>query len=336
MEKLKLGVVGATGMVGEVFLELLAKREFPVEEIRLFASEKSEGHTRLFQNKKISIKTLSENCFAGLDLVFFSSGDEVSQKWAPLAVEQGAFAVDNSAAFRMNELNPLVVPEINAHLLSHKNSPQLIANPNCSTIQMVLVLHPLHKAFQLTDLKVATYQAVSGAGKAAKEELLKQTAQILDNKPLETPENFAHSMAFNCLPHIGSFNDQGYSSEEMKMINETRKILELPELPVSAFAVRIPVLNGHSEALWVTLKKQVKKEEIIECLKNANGLKVIEHNEAADYPHVLMASGDHSVFVGRIHQDLNDPHTWLIWVVGDNILKGAALNGLQIAEHIFF
>lgn len=331
----KIGVVGATGMVGEAFLQLLSARRFPVKELRLFASDNSLGKTLFFGDRDWPVQTLEEGCFSGLDLVFFSSGDDISKTWAPKAVEQGAFAVDNSAAFRMHPEHPLVVPEVNAQQLPPRNQPSLIANPNCSTIQLVVALSPLKQKFGLKDVRVASYQAVSGAGKAGRDELMDQLQCYLTAQEIPPPATFAHPIAFNCIPHIGSFNDQGFCSEEVKIMQESRKILGLPDLKISAFTVRVPALNSHSEAVWVTLDKEASPEEFFACLEAAPGLKVIRQERPEMYPHALMASGQEPVYVGRIHRDPSDSKTWLLWVVADNLYKGAALNGLQIAERIF-
>ena len=334
---LKIGMVGATGMVGETFFSLIEDRKFQFEELRAFASENSKGKVLKINNQSITIDTLHEGCFDGLDVVFFSSGDDISLAWAPKAVASGAFAIDNSAAFRMNADYPLVVPEINHHQIPAIGNPTIIANPNCSTIQLVMALAPLKK-WTLQQMRVATYQSVSGAGKAAQEELKAQTALSPSQQP--EPKNFAHPIAFNCLPHIGSFSEDGFCSEEIKIMKETRKILELPTLKTSAFTVRVPTLNGHAEACWVTLKELVSKEEVIAALENQEGVEVIEQSTDSTYPHHLQMQkdqnpGESPVYVGRIHQDFEDPHTWILWIVADNIRKGAALNGLQIAEAIF-
>lgn len=331
---INVGVVGATGMVGEVFVELLQTRKFPVNDLKLFASEKSEGKTISFNGKAVAIETLTEGCFQGLDLVFFSSGDDISKTWAPKAVAAGAFAVDNSAAFRMSSDYPLVVPEVNADLIPPKSSPTIIANPNCSTIQLVVALEALKK-FGLKKVNVSSYQAVSGAGKAGRDELIDQLKDYLDGAETVKVEAFPHQIAFNCVPQIGSFNEEGFCSEEMKIMKETQKILRLPELPVSAFTVRIPSINSHSEAVWVTLEQDLTRSELIEAFKQKEGLVVMDEPSKCDYPTSFQASGTDPVYVGRIHQDLNDKKTWILWVVADNLRKGAALNGLQIAEKIF-
>ncbi len=324
-----IGVVGATGLVGVAFLEHLEKRKFPVKDLRLFASDKSVGQTMKFKGKDYPVTTLGPNAFENLDIVFFSSGDQISLDWAPLAKEAGAVVIDNSAAFRMNPKNSLVVPEINSHLLGDKK-PQIIANPNCSTIQLVMCLHPLHKSFGLKDVRVATYQSVSGAGRAAVSELKEETAAILTGKDFTTKE-FLHPIAFNTIPQIGSLGTDGFCSEEAKIINETKKILGLPNLLVSAFTVRTPTTSGHGEAAWVTLEKSATKEDVVSALEKMPGVKV--HRDS--YPMVRFESGNEFVHVGRIHKDASLPNTWLMWIVSDSILKGAAVNGIQIAEAIF-
>ena len=344
---MKVGVVGATGMVGEVFMDILDRRKFPVTELRPFASERSEGLKVKSCGREWPVTSLREGCFDGLDLVFFSSGDEISREWAPKAVKAGAFAIDNSAAFRMNPDYPLIVPEANGARLPSRNAPTIIANPNCSTIQLVVVLNAIKK-FGLADVRVSTYQSVSGAGKAGRNELLMQLNEELslnnvelalrghgDTKSATSPKTFPHDIAFNCIPQIGSFNEQGFCTEEIKIMNETRKILEMPNLKVSAFTVRVPTLNSHSETVWVTFNQTVSRDEMMSALEDGPGIKLVAQRQPSDYPTARMASGQDPVYVGRVHQDLNDPHTWLLWIVADNILKGAALNGLQIAERIF-
>lgn len=325
----KVGLVGATGMVGKVFVQLLAERKFPLAELRPFASDNSQGKKISLGGKDWEIQTLRPQCFDGLDLVFFSSGDDISKDWAPQAVRSGAYVIDNSAAFRMDTEVPLIVPEVNWQP-EGLGKPCIIANPNCTTIQLVVALKPLRDQFGLDSVKVSSYQAVSGAGQAGHDELLRQTAEY--QKPSHTPQTFSRQILFNCVPQIGSFNDQGYSSEEMKVIKETRKILGLADLKVSAFTVRIPALNSHSESVWVTLKKKVGFAEVVGALKKGEGLLIKENH--AEFPTSAEASGQDPVFVGRIHQDLDDPHTWLLWVVADNLKKGAALNGIQIAEKL--
>ncbi len=326
---LKLGLVGATGVVGETFINILEEYAQPIAEFRPFASENSLGLKIELAGKSWPVQILKPNCFDGLDMVFFSSGDDISKEWAPQAVKSGAFAIDNSNAFRMDDGIKLVVPEVNGNLLNSDSKPQIISNPNCSTIQLVVALKPLLDKFGITDVTVATYQAVSGAGLPGYEELLTQTKnfQQMDHEP----KAFSKQILFNCIPQIGSFSDDGFSSEETKIMNETVKILSAPELKVSAFTVRIPALNSHSEAVWVTLGQEASREEVINVLGEFEGLAVLEQ----DFPTALEVSGEEPVFIGRVHQDLHNKKRWLMWVVSDNLKKGAALNGLQISECIF-
>ncbi len=326
-----IGVVGATGMVGNAFIKVLEQRKFPVAQMKLFASAKSKGTKLQFCNESIETRVLEEGCFNGLDIVFFSSGNANSQQWAPIAVQEGAYAIDNSSAFRMDPQVSLIVPEVNGYLLKQETTPVLIANPNCSTIQMVLVLGPLQKLFGIRNIRVATYQSVSGVGRAGVDELITQTHDILNNKKT-TPDIFPHQIAFNCIPQIGDFENSGFCTEEMKMINETRKILEDTHLSISAFTVRVPVVNSHSEALWVTLNSTVEKQDILKALESASGVTLMGEGQ---YPHAVQGCNTDPVYVGRVHRELDDPNTWMFWVVSDNIRKGAALNGLQIAEKIF-
>lgn len=331
--KLKVGVVGATGMVGQTFMNILAERDFPIAELRPFASENSLGKKIELQGTAWPVQVLKEGCFDGLDLVFFSSGDDISAEWAPKAVKAGAFAVDNSAAFRMDPNTVLIVPEVNGHLINKDSKPQVIANPNCSTIQLVVALKPLLEKFGLEEVRVSTYQAVSGAGQGGHDELIEQTS---NHKNDHKPATFPHPILFNCIPQIGSFNDDGYCSEEVKIMKETRKILEQNALKVSAFTVRIPALNAHSESVWVTLKKEATREQVLGALESFDGIVVQDDPKKSVYPLAREVSGKDPVYVGRVHRDMENPKMWLMWVVSDNIRKGAALNGIQIAEKIFF
>ncbi len=326
---LKVGLVGATGVVGETFINILEEYAQPIAELRPFASQNSLGIKIELAGKEWPVQILKPGCFDGLDMVFFSSGDEISKEWAPQAVKAGAFAIDNSNAFRMEKDVLLMVPEVNGHLLNADSKPQLIANPNCSTIQLVVALKPLLDHFGIDDVTVSTYQAVSGAGLPGYEELLHQTQNFQEMD--HTPKTFPKQILFNCIPQIGGFGEDGFCSEETKIMNESVKILGAPDLKVSAFTVRIPALNSHSEAVWVTLKKEVTKQEFTNAMGSFEGLAIFTE----DYPTPLEISGEEPVFVGRIHQDLHNKKRWLMWVVSDNLKKGAALNGLQIAETIF-
>lgn len=362
-KKINIGVVGATGVVGETFLSLIDERTFPAGEIRLFASEASVGLTRKCLGQDWAVQTLTEGCFEGLDLVFFSSGEEISEVWAPKAVEAGAFAVDNSSAFRMNDKFPLVVPEVNGDLLDRLLEQRLmpngratiIANPNCSTIQLVVALNPLQKTFGLKHVRVASYQSVSGAGRNGIEELFSATREALEGNEM-TPVTFSAPIAFNCIPQIGGLSDDGFSSEETKIMNESQKILRLPNLPVSAFTVRVPTMNSHAEVAWVTLNSDtISQQQIEDALQSQDGLELgapsFEQVESPapnaisrsidsaahlkTYPLQVNVSGRDPVYVGRVHRDRAEKATWLMWIVSDNLRKGAALNGIQIAERIF-
>lgn len=330
LRPLKVGVVGATGMVGKSFMETLEQRRFPVSELRPFASEASLGKKIKLQGKEYPCQVLKPGCFEGLDLVFFSSGDEISAEWAPQAVKSGAWAVDNSNAFRMEQDILLIVPEVNGHLLKGNKKPQIIANPNCTTMQLVVALKPLQEQFGLEAVRVSSYQAVSGAGQPGHDELMEQHLNFGKSEPV--PKAFAHPIHFNCVPEIGSFKDNGFTSEEIKVMSETKKIMEQSDLKVSAFTVRVPVPNAHAETVWVTLKKDATRDQVVKALTDGEGL-VIEQ-DAKKYHTQKFVSGKDPVYVGRIHKDLADERTWMMWVVSDNIRKGAALNGIQIAEQI--
>jgi aspartate-semialdehyde dehydrogenase len=341
VKRIGIGIVGATGVVGETFMSLLEERDFPVGDLRLFASENSQGLTKRFRGREIPVQTLKAGCFDGLELVFFSSGDDISLEWAPQAVKSGAYAVDNSASFRMSSDYALVVPEVNGDLLPKKTGPQagpptIIANPNCSTIQLVVALNPLARHFGLKSVRVASYQSVSGAGRNGIEELFSSTKLALEGEDAEKSATFPAPIAFNCIPQIGRIGDDGFCTEENKIMFETAKILRLPNLPVSAFTVRVPTLNAHAEAVWATLEKpNLSKKEIEDQLRASPGIVVNDANETPAYATQKSSSGTDPVFVGRVHRDFHDPQTWMMWIVADNLRKGAALNGIQIAEHIF-
>jgi aspartate-semialdehyde dehydrogenase len=344
---IRVGVVGATGVVGETFQILLDEREFPFSELRLFASEASRGLKRKVDGREFEVATLKEGCFDGLDIVFFSSGDDISKEWAPKAVKSGAIAIDNSGAFRMDSDVILGVPECNADLfpkLSVGQRPgsaaQVIANPNCSTIQLVVALKPLADRYGLDFVRVSSYQSVSGAGKSGIEELLEQTKLAVEGESPAKGATFPKAIAFDSIPQIGSFvsdgsADDGFCSEEIKIMKETRKILRLPDIRVSAFTVRVPTLNSHAETVWVTLKKPAASLlEIEGTLAESEGVQLFSR-ASRDYPTQAFASGKDPVYVGRVHKDPNDSNTWMMWVVSDNLRKGAALNGIQIAEAIY-
>ena len=320
---MKLGIVGATGLVGQNFLKLLEKEtEFSIQELRLFSrSQKS----CLFSGREQTTENLSEDCFKGLDICFFSAGEEISRLWAPQAVQQGVIVIDNSSAFRGDPDKLLIVPEVNAGWLQYK--AQILSNPNCSTIQLVVALQALEKSFGLESVHVVSLQSISGAGKQALEELKKESRDILDGKTAYEKKDI-HS-AFNCVPYIGFIDENGFCKEENKIMTESRKILNLPELAISSFTIRVPSLNAHSEVLRVSLKKNPKnKEELTEALSSY--VQVLDPP-----PHARMASGKNEIFAGRIHKDSFGENSWLIWLVADNLLKGASLNGLQIAKELW-
>lgn len=324
---MKIGILGATGLVGQTFIELLKETSLPMEQLRLFASENSKGQTIPFKNQNLTVEVLSESALEDLDLLFIATGNDLSEHWSPIAVKKGCWVIDNSSAFRMDPQCALVVPEVNFEAIQNQ-TPQIIANPNCSTIQLTLPLKALAKDFSLKSVKVASYQSVSGAGKAAQQELLDQS-KAPDQEHI--PKEFSHPIAFNSIPQIGGFLDDGFCSEEDKIMRETRKILGLPDLNISAFTVRVPSLNGHAEVLWIELEEETTKDAFISALQKMENLVV-----SKDSFHVVReVSGNKEVYVGRIHQDRYDPKTWIIWVVADNILKGAAWNAVQIAEKLF-
>lgn len=332
---LNVGVVGATGLVGELFLRLLEERRFPLGQLKLFASDRSKGQSRSCQGRSFPVEVQTLSGFDGLDVVFFSSGDDISKEWAPVAARAGAVVIDNSAAFRMDPDKILCVPEVNGHLLPKGRTGSIIANPNCSTIQLVVALNPLLQDFGLESVHVATYQAVSGGGKDAQNELAQQLSAWVSGSNPPSPQIFSHPIAMNCIPQIGGFQPNGFCSEEIKIMRETKKILGDNSFRVSAFTVRIPAWNTHSEVAWVRLKKAVDREQVLTSLKGQSGLLIEDEPLKSIYPTAHKYSDKDGVAVGRIHQDLDDPNTWILWVVADNLRKGAALNGIQIAERIF-
>jgi len=334
--KINIAVVGATGIVGQEFIKILQERNFQVGNLKLFASDKSAGEEIKFKDKKIKVEVLKPGCFKNIRCAFFSAGNPISKEWGPRAVLEGAFVIDNSSAFRMDKNTSLIVPEVNGNLIP-KNllKPELIANPNCSTIQLVVALKPLHNSFGLKNVTVATYQSVSGAGREGIDELRTQTKAFLQNEKETAPNTFSHPIAFNNIPQIDKFDDSGFTLEELKVMNETKKIMNLSQLDISVTAVRTPTLNSHSEAVWIEIEKVVDRKEIINCLKNAPGITIQDDPKNQIYPLNRNASGKDDVFVGRIRRDITNPRRWLFWVVSDNVRKGAALNGIQIAQRLF-
>lgn len=330
-EKYVVAVVGATGAVGNEMIAVLEERDFPVETLRLFASEKSEGVLLKFKGQDIPVETLKEDSFNGIDIALFSAGAERSKIWAPVAAKSGCVVIDNSSQWRMDPEVPLVVPEVNPHDLKwHKG---IIANPNCSTIQMVVALKPIHDVAKIKRVVVTTFQAVSGTGKKAMDELLQQTVSLLNFKDIEI-KVYPHQIAFNVLPHIDKFLENAYTKEEMKMVNETKKIMGDPSIRVTATTVRVPVFRGHSESVNIETEKKITAQEVRELLSKAPGVVVIDNPEKNEYPLPIYASGRDEVFVGRIREDESIENGINMWVVSDNLRKGAALNAVQIAEEL--
>jgi aspartate-semialdehyde dehydrogenase len=331
MKKYRVAIVGATGLVGQEFIRVLEQRHFPMSSIRLYASDRSVGKRLKVNNQEIEVKETAPDSFGGIDIALFSAGADISRYFSPLAARAGAIVVDNSAAFRMETDVPLVVPEINPEDV--KNHHGIIANPNCSTIQMVVALYPLHKVNPIKRITVATYQSVSGTGSAAIEELRVQSRVILDGGRA-TPEVYPYQIAFNLLPEIDVFLDNGYTKEEWKMVEETRKIMHAPDIAISATCVRVPVYVGHSEVVQAEFTRPMSVEEARHLLDQAPGVKVMDDPRTKLYPYPALAAGRDEVFVGRIRRDASHPNSLVLWVVSDNIRKGAALNAVQIAEEL--
>lgn len=330
-EKYVVAVVGATGAVGNEMISVLEERDFPVETLRLFASERSEGIRLSFKGQEIAVETLKEDSFNGIDIALFSAGAERSKIWAPVAAKSGCVVIDNSSQWRMDPDVPLVVPEVNPQDLKwHKG---IIANPNCSTIQMVVALKPIHDVAKIKRVVVTTFQAVSGTGKKAMDELLQQTVALLNFKDIEI-KVYPHQIAFNVLPHIDKFLENSYTKEEMKMVNETKKIMGDPSIRVTATTVRVPVFRGHSESVNIETERKITAQQVRELLSKAPGVVVVDNPEKNEYPLPIYASGKDEVFVGRIREDESIENGINMWIVSDNLRKGAALNAVQIAEEL--
>ncbi|HLC26170.1 MAG TPA: aspartate-semialdehyde dehydrogenase [bacterium] len=324
-----VAVAGATGAVGRTMISVLEERSFPVRSLKLLASERSVGTRLEFRGEKIAVEKLTAESFRGVEFALFSAGGSRSEEFAPFAVSSGAVVIDNSNAFRMRLDVPLVVPEVNPH--AAKKHQGIIANPNCSTIQMVVALKPLHDQARIRRIVVSTYQSVSGAGQKAINELLDQARSLLKGDPLEK-KVFPHPIMFNCLPHIDVFDDQGYTKEETKMIKETQKIMEDESIAVTATTVRVPVVYGHSESVNIETERKLTASEAREILRRAPGVVVVDDPRQNCYPLALDAAGTDPVYVGRIREDYSIPNGLNLWVVADNLRKGAATNAIQIAE----
>ena len=331
-DRFDIAVVGATGVVGEAMLEILHQRKFPVGNLYALASERSLGKTVAFGNRKLNVENLADFDFSKVAIGLFSAGGSVSAEFAPKAAAAGCVVVDNTSHFRREDDIPLVVPEVNAEAIAGYTARGIIANPNCSTIQMLVALKPIYDAVGIERINVCTYQAVSGAGRSAVEELARQTAALMNGRPLDLTGD-AKQIGFNAIPHIDSFMDNRYTREEMKMVWETRKILGDEAIQVNPTAVRIPVFYGHSEAVHIETRDKISAELVTELLAGSPGVVVVDGVESGQYPTAVTdGSGEDPVFVGRIREDISHPRGIDLWVVADNIRKGAALNSVQIAE----
>ncbi len=326
MKKVNMAVVGATGMVGRTFLKVLEEKQLPIENIWFFASKRSAGSKLMFNGREYTVEELKEDSFdRGIDIALFSAGGGTSEKFSPIAASKGCVVIDNSSAWRMDPEVPLVVPEVNPEDV--KWNKGIIANPNCSTIQAMVALKPLDEAFGIKRVVYSTYQAVSGAGRAGWEDLE-------NGLKGEAPKKFQHPIANNCLPHIDVFTPDGYTKEEIKMINETRKILHRPELKVTATCVRVPVFNSHSESINIEFEKPFELDDVVEILRKSPGVIIQNDSENNEYPLATNATGTDEVYIGRIRRDDSVENGINMWVVADNIRKGAASNAVQIAEYM--
>jgi len=330
-KKYNVAVAGATGAVGNQMIQCLEERNFPVKSVKFLASSRSVGRQLDFKGDSVAVEELTENSFNGIDIALFSAGGSTSEKFAPFAAKDGCVVIDNSSAWRMDPEVPLVVPEVNPHAVAQYTAKGIIANPNCSTIQMVVALYPLHRKCGIRRIVVSSYQAVSGTGKKAIDELYDQTRAILNKKDFEK-KVYPHTIAFNCIPHIDSFLDNGYTKEEMKMVNETRKIFEDDTIRVTATTVRVPIFYGHSESINIETETKITAEEVKSLLQDSPGIKVVDEPEYNIYPLAIDAAGQDLTLVGRIREDESIPNGINMWVVADNIRKGAATNAVQIAE----
>ncbi|CAG9931930.1 aspartate-semialdehyde dehydrogenase [Candidatus Nitrotoga arctica] len=330
-KKYDVAILGATGAVGEAMLSILEQRNFPVGKLFPLASSRSAGSTVTFRNQEITVQDVEDFDFSQVQIGLFSAGSSVSEKYAPIAAAAGCVVIDNTAQFRYEDDIPLVVPEVNPHAIAQYKNRGIIANPNCSTIQMLVALKPIHDAVGIERINVATYQAVSGTGKEAIEELAEQTRALFNHQEVKT-EVYSKRIAFNVLPHIDVFMDNGYTKEEMKMVWETRKIMEDETIMVNATAVRVPVFYGHSEAVHIETHKKITADEACALLEKAPGVQVMDRREPGGYPTAIEAAGQDATLVGRIREDISHPRGLNLWVVSDNVRKGAALNSVQIAE----
>jgi aspartate-semialdehyde dehydrogenase len=332
--KFNVAILGATGAVGEVLIEMLAERDFPIENLYLLASERTAGERREFKGRMLKVENVAEFDFSKAQIGLFSAGGNVSAEYAPKAAAAGCVVIDNTSHFRQDHDIPLIVPEVNPERIADYQQRNIIANPNCSTIQMLVALKPIYDAVGIERINVATYQAVSGTGKPAIEELAMQSSRLLNGQPIEA-RVYPKQIAFNAIPHIDTFQDNGYTREEMKMVWETQKILGDDRVQVNPTCVRIPVFYGHSEAVHIETREKISVEAVRELLVNAPGVTVMDERRDGGYPTaVTEAAGHDATFVGRIREDISHPRGICLWVVSDNVRKGAALNSIQIAEQL--
>ncbi|MDW6001493.1 aspartate-semialdehyde dehydrogenase [Vibrio mangrovi] len=328
-QKFNVVILGATGAVGETMIEVLQERQFPVDELFLLASERSEGKTYRFNGKSVRVQNVEDFDWSQAHIALFSAGGSLSEQWAPIAADAGVVVIDNTSQFRYDYDVPLVVPEVNPEAIAEFRNRNIIANPNCSTIQMLVALKPIHDAVGIDRINVSTYQSVSGAGKPGVDELAGQTARLLNGVPAE-PSQFSQQIAFNCIPQIDAFMDNGYTREEMKMVWETQKIFNDDSIQVNPTCVRVPVFYGHAEALHVETRAPIDADQVTELLRQAENIEVFS---GEDFPtQVRDAGGQDKVFVGRIRNDISHHQGINLWVVADNVRKGAATNAVQIAE----
>lgn len=331
-DEYNVAIVGASGVVGQEFIKILEERRFPVDTLKLFASERSIGKRVTFYGREAPIDELNDDSFNGVDIALFSAGGKVSERFCPIAASSGAVVIDNTSAFRMEEDVPLIIPEVNIDKLPEYSRRGIISNPNCSTIQLVVVLKPILDNVGIKRVVVSSYQSTSGAGRRAMEELSNQTVSIFSGRDINT-EIFQKRIAFNCIPQIGSFEQNGYTVEEMKIINETKKILS-SNIPITATAVRVPVFYAHAESVNVETFDSIDREELMDLLRESPGIKLMDNVLNNEYPTSIDAAGRDEVFVGRIRKDESVRCGFDMWIVADNIRKGAALNAIQIAEHL--
>lgn len=331
VKQYNVAIVGATGAVGKIFIELLQKRAFPVKNLYPLGSERSAGETIMFNNRPMLVGNAQDFDFTTADIAFFSAGGSVSEQYAEKVRAAKCVMIDNTSAFRYDDDVPLVVPEVNPEAIKHYKKKYIIANPNCSTAQMVVALKPIYDQVGITRINVATYQSVSGSGSEAITELITQVGELLNGRPAKM-NVYAKQIAFNLIPHIDDFQENGYTKEEMKMLWETQKIFSDPNIKVNATAVRVPVIYGHSEAVHIETREKITAKEVHALLKKIPGIKVVDSHKPGGYPTPLDATGKDEVFVGRIREDISHPNGINLWIVADNLRKGAALNSIQIAE----